>query len=31
METNTNINSFAQQMNRTVGQQANQLALLRAL
>lgn len=27
----TNINSFAQNMNRTVGQQANQLAMLRAM
>ena len=26
-----NINSFAQNMNRTVGQQANQLAMLRAM
>ena len=28
---NTNINSFSQQMNRTVDQQANQLAMLRAV
>ena len=27
----TNINSFAQNMNRTVTQQSNQLAMLRAM
>ena len=31
MKNNTNINSFSQQMNRTVDQQANQLAMLRAV